>query len=248
MTIDSALAKNPMSLVLQEQQRRVATAVDEYSQQQRLRLAILHASYIPREKILLDNLQRVQPGLTSESLRGRGLQSRLILWRRAQQQVDEQQFIAALETIKLVNTLDKSADSEQLQEDIEQHLSERRQQLAQNNRNVKINQLVAAVAADDLIAAEIMAQGFSEENQNQRLRRALAELQLKIDRSAHYVQLLIDSGQKYYTQGLLDKAIFSWQKAVGLDPDNVVLEQLLQRALLFQSNYRKLQDSPSQGL
>jgi len=65
---------------------------------------------------------------------------------------------------------------------------------------------------------------------------------VKIARCAHYVLLLIDSGQKHYSEGLLDRAIFSWQKAVQLDPGNRELEQLLERAQLFQSNYQKLQD------
>ena len=242
--VDLALEKNPLSLVLLAEQRRVAAAIDQYRYQQQLQLAILRASYIPQEKALLNNIQRAQPGAAViDTLREQGRQSRAMLWRQAQRQRAKEQWTAALATVKLVNKLDQTAASAALQRALEAHLSEQRQRQQQHLRNEKIDTLVAAVNSGDLIAAEIIAQEFGDNNRDQRLQQALALLQLKIARSAHYVQLLIDSGQQYYTEGLLDRAVFSWQQAAKLDPDNRELELLLQRALLFQSNYRKLQDS-----
>jgi len=248
LTVALALEKNPLSTALLAEQQRMAAAVSEYGRHQQLQLAILRANYIPREKTLLNNIQRAQPATPGrKSLREQAVESRAILWRQAQQQAAENEWSSALESVGLVNSLEQTVASLALQRDIEQHLREQQQRRKDQKTKQKIDRLVAAVAADDLIAADIMAQGFSEKNQDQRLRKALRQLQLKIDRSAHYVQQLIDSGQKYYTEGLLDLAILSWQKALTLDPNNSELEQLLQRALLFQSNYQKLQKSLSQG-
>ncbi len=75
--------------------------------------------------------------------------------------------------------------------------------------------------------------------------KTVPELQDNLnEQKTERVNQLISSGNTLYNSGFLREAITRWQQALALDPQNVIIQQKLDRANTFVSNLERWTDNP----
>lgn len=230
-TLSAALAKLPaeaelsgrLQTLLQQQQRDI--------QQQQLELALLQSQSLPA--MLKKALDIEQKNPHDASL-------------RHQRQMLQQQTAQAIASLQ--QALQLSADNQQWQQALRYLNVRTLLQTDSPSPNIDrriINQasgeLALALELDNLAQASATGRLLSRWQQQH---TDIANLLHRLDqRIGQQTGVYRQRGEQHYTRGDFDQAIYYWQLALQLTPEDSRLQDQLQRALRMRNNYQKLQRS-----